>query len=254
MANREKRENNAVAAGRRGVRQVLRHNLWAVILAIATPVFLWCLEQVAEGELTRLDSMAYRVVVQGMRSDWLTPIMQSFSELGQIVVLVVLILAIAVFAPGKHPARMATLNLVCVVVLNQALKFIVQRPRPDGFRLAAASGYSFPSGHSMVAMGFYGLLVWMAWHYYGRHSAKRWLAAVGFSVIIVGVGLSRVYLGVHYASDVVAGFCVSLIWLVFFTRVVVPVLFPDRKDGPTPSSESGRSVRSSTARHMKGIA
>ena len=235
MANREKRENNAVAAGRRGVRQVLRHNLWAVILAIATPVFLWCLEEVAEGELTRLDGMAYR-------------------ELGQIVVLLVLILAIAVFAPGKHPARMATLNLACVVALNQALKFIVQRPRPDGFRLAAASGYSFPSGHSMVAMGFYGLLVWMAWHYYGRHSAKRWLAAVGFSVIIVGVGLSRVYLGVHYASDVVAGFCVSLIWLVFFTRVVVPVLFPDGKDGPTPSPESGRSVRSSTARHMKGIA
>ena len=225
MANREKRENNAVAAGRRGVRQVLRHNLWAVILAIATPVFLWCLE----------------IVVEGMRSDWLTPIMQSFSELGQIVVLLVLILAIAVFAPGKHPARMATLNLACVVALNQALKFIVQRPRPDGFRLAAASGYSFPSGHSMVAMGFYGLLVWMAWHYYGRHSAKRWLAAVGFSVIIVGVGLSRVYLGVHYASDVVAGFCVSLIWLVFFTRVVVPVLFPDGKDGPTPSPESGRS-------------
>ena len=242
-------EKQEKGAGRwRGLRQVLRHNLWAVILAIATPIFLWCLEEVAEGELTRLDGMAYRLVVEGMRSNQLTPVMQSFSELGQLVVLFVLVLAIAVFAPGKHPARMATLNLVCVFVLNQALKFIVQRPRPEGFRLAEASGYSFPSGHSMVAMGFYGLLVWMAWHYYGRHNAKRWIAAVGFSIIIVGVGLSRVYLGVHYASDVVAGFCVSRIWLVFFTRGGVPVLFPDGKgEEPAPPGSAGPAA----ARHMK---
>jgi undecaprenyl-diphosphatase len=120
----------------------------------------------------------------------------------------------------------AALNLVSVVLINQVLKYIVQRPRPDGFRLISEVGYSFPSGHSMVSMAFYGLCAWMVWTY-ERDRILRWLCCLSFASIVVVVGMSRVYLGVHYASDVIAGFCVSLAWLGVYTKIFCPLFMPE---------------------------
>ena len=118
------------------------------------------------------------------------------------------------------------LALVGVVLLNQVCKFIVQRPRPEGFRLIAESGYSFPSGHSMVAMAFYGLLAWMAWRH-ERDAVVRRISVTGFALVVVLVGISRIYLGVHYASDVIAGFCLAAAWLAVYTTVVAPIFLPE---------------------------
>lgn len=200
---------------------------WALVIFVAAVVFLALLEDVLGGSMMALDQTAYHVIVEGMRQDWLTPIMESVSELATPVVLLVMLLVVAAFAPGRRPGWCAGLNLVLVVALNLLLKQVVQRPRPDGFRLVAETGYSFPSGHSMVAMAFYGLLLWMVWNY-ERDRVQRWAFSLGFALIIVAVGFSRIYLGVHYASDVIAGFCVSLAWLAFYTRVVAPLLMPER--------------------------
>lgn len=212
----------------RGAREVgsgalglLRNNVRVVATLAAALVFVWLLGEVAGGEILRLDTLAYAVIVEGLRSDALTPFMEAFTSLASIVVLAVLAAVIAALAPGKAPGWCVSVNLVCVVLLNTALKYLVQRPRPDGFRLISESGYSFPSGHSMVAMAFFGLLIWMVWRYH-RHDVMRVVWCVVFGLVIVMVGVSRIYLGVHYASDVLAGFCVSLIWLVFYTRVVAP--------------------------------
>lgn len=208
-------------------RRLLRENLRLVLAAAAACIFIWLLEEVGEGELTKLDSGAYLLFVQTLRQPWLTPYMESISELAQPVVLLVMLLAVEAFAPGRRPGTCAAVNLVCAVALNVLLKQFVQRPRPDGFRLIAETGYSFPSGHSMVAMAFYGLLAWMVWHY-ERDRLVRWLCVIGFGLVIVLIGISRIYLGVHYASDVLAGFCVSLIWLALYTKLVVPLLMDEK--------------------------
>ena len=78
----------------------------------------------------------------------------------------------------------------------------------------------------MVAMAFFGLLVWMVWRY-ERDRAVRLGCVAAFSALAVAVGVSRVYLGVHYASDVIAGFCVSIVWLALYTRLVAPLLLRD---------------------------
>lgn len=208
--------------------RLLRENRLTIILAFALLLFLVLLQNVLTGSIRRLDASAYQLFVVLARRSWLTPIMEGFSALASPVVLAVTLLVVAAFAPGRASGICAALNLVCAVGLNFILKEIVQRPRPEGFRLVAESGYSFPSGHSMVSMAFYGLLVWMIWHY-EKNKILRVLFAGGFSLIIVFVGISRIYLGVHYASDVLAGFAVSLVWIMVYTRVVVPAFMEEEQ-------------------------
>lgn len=217
----------------RGVLGLFRDNKRVVALLAAALVFVWLLGEVASGEILRLDTLAYRLLVEELRSDALTPVMEAFTSLASVVVLAVMAAVIAALAPGKAPGWCVAVNLVAVVALNTVLKVIVQRPRPAGFRLISEAGYSFPSGHSMVAMAFFGLLIWMVWRYH-RRDLMRVVWCVCFGVVIVMVGVSRIYLGVHYASDVLAGFCVSLVWLIFYTRVVAPAFVA--VDAPAPGA------------------
>ena len=212
---------------REDIRQNLHSNRRIVLIVLALVFFYAVLQNMLAGDILRLDYYAYRIFVVRMRRAWLTPIMQSISELALPAVLVVMLLAVHAFAPGRSPGLCAACNLVGVVLLNQVFKFIVQRPRPEGFRLIAESGYSFPSGHSMVAMAFYGLLAWMAWRY-ERDPLVRHISMAGFGLVVMLVGISRVYLGVHYASDVLAGLLLSTAWLALYTKVVAPIFLPDQ--------------------------
>ena len=124
--------------------ELLRENKRVAIVAACTIVFLVLLEDVLEGGLIKLDEAAYVLIVEHLRTDWLTPIMESISALATPVTLLVMLLLIVAFAPGRRPGACCALNLALVVVLNQVLKFLVQRPRPEGFRLAAETGFSFP--------------------------------------------------------------------------------------------------------------
>ena len=210
----------------RKVAALARANWRIIALAVCAIVFVALLEDVLEGDLIRIDAAAYALIVERLRADWLTPVMEAVSALATPVSLIVFLLVIVAFAPGKRPGACAAVNLVLVFALNQALKFAIQRPRPDGFQLAVEHGFSFPSGHSMVAMAFFGLLAWMVWRY-EPDRATRIGCVVAFGAIVVLVGVSRIYLGVHYASDVIAGFCVSLAWLAIYTRVAAPLFLGD---------------------------
>ena len=127
--------------------RLVRDNLRTIIVVVAALVFMWLAQEILAGEAVKLDSWAYQLVVVYMRRSWLTPVMQSISELALPVVLIVMLLAVEAFAPGRRPAICAGVNLILVLVLNVVLKQIVHRPRPEGFRLIAETGYSFPSGH-----------------------------------------------------------------------------------------------------------
>jgi membrane-associated phospholipid phosphatase len=227
-----------------------RRNVLLIIAIVCIVVFLALLEDVLEGDIMRIDSLAYSTIVVGWRSDTLTPLMEGLSSLATPLVLIVMLVVVSAFAPGSRPGWCAALNLACAFCLNQLLKFLIQRPRPEDIQLVDASGYSFPSGHSMVAMAFYGLLIWMIWHY-DRNRIERWVMCILLALVIVGIGVSRVYLGVHYASDVLAGFCVSLAWLILYTRLIAPLFLdaiPARPDDrfPPEQIETGLSAQPAT--------
>lgn len=96
---------------------------------------------------------------------------------------------------------------------NSIIKHVVRRDRPTVDRLVAASSYSFPSGHSITAMLLWGTVIVLIGWSLRRHTGWRWLLIGVLSLWIVIIGLSRVYVGVHYPSDVVAGWSAGFVLL-----------------------------------------
>ncbi|RAK65969.1 phosphatase PAP2 family protein [Hymenobacter edaphi] len=104
------------------------------------------------------------------------------------------------------------------ITLNLLLKNFYHRPRPL-LPLTSASGLSFPSGHAMISASFYGLLIYLTWRHVANRSL-RWLLTLLITALILLIGLTRVYLRVHYASDVLAGFAAGTLWLL----IAIPLL------------------------------
>ena len=109
------------------------------------------------------------------------------------------------------------------------LKRFFNRPRPDIPVLREVSGLSFPSGHSMMSFTFYGLLIYIVWHEV-QNKTLKWILISLLSLTILTIGATRVYLRVHYASDVLAGFSLGLIWLVISLFVIRRVERYTRKE------------------------
>lgn len=99
------------------------------------------------------------------------------------------------------------------VSIMLGLKTLFSRVRPTDPLLAEVKGFSFPSGHAMSAMTFYGLLIYLVYRYINPPLLK-WSLIVLLSIFMFLIGISRVYLRVHYPSDVIAGFSMGVIWLV----------------------------------------
>jgi len=104
-------------------------------------------------------------------------------------------------------------------ILNQALKRLFERPRPETAMLEQ-SGLSFPSGHAMIGGSFYGLLIYIVWRTV-PNPLWRWLLTIVLTLLLLLIGYSRIYLNVHYATDVLAGFSAGILWLlisIYFMR------------------------------------
>ncbi|WP_042162437.1 phosphatase PAP2 family protein, partial [Paenibacillus gorillae] len=154
--------------------------------------------------------------VQQWESPWLTPIMKGLSLIGAgtLNVILTILIMIMLYFVFKH--RWELLFFIGVIagsaLLNVMLKAIFHRDRPTLHRLADATGYSFPSGHSMAAFALYGVLCFLLWKH-ARTALKRTLLIIAGTVMILAIGISRIYLGVHYPSDVIGGYLASGTWL-----------------------------------------
>jgi undecaprenyl-diphosphatase len=94
------------------------------------------------------------------------------------------------------------------------LKHLFNRPRPGIPLLYEAKGLSFPSGHALMSVTFYGLLIYIVFKTY-REKNSKWILIFLLMLLILVIGFTRVYLRVHYATDVIAGYCIGFLWLVF---------------------------------------
>ncbi len=145
--------------------------------------------------------------VLSVRAEWLTPIMKVFTFLGD-EEFFLLFLPLAYWLWKKQIMGRVGMVLLFTFVLNAIIKGIFQVPRPDLIEhLVHADDWSFPSGHSQGAMVLWG---WLAYELKDRR------AYIVAAILIAGVGFSRVYLGVHYPSDVLGGFFVGFLTMLIY--------------------------------------
>lgn len=185
--------------------------LFAVVLVTAGWVFVWVLAEVAGGmELAALNDRVYHLA-QGLRTPWADRVLVVITELGDAEVLTALLLGVAAWL-GLQRHWLALGHWLgaglFAALVPTLMKWAVQEPRPAA---AAVDGFSFPSGHttaSMVILGFLAVLV-------ARElpPARRWIAYVAGGLSALAIALSRLYLGVHWFSDVLGGMALGLAWV-----------------------------------------
>ena len=150
----------------------------------------------------------------GARSDGLTEVVLAVTQLGGgwTVVALTMMGALALLFSSRRSAVFLVGSMLGVGLLSPLLKEIVGRPRPQlGTPVYDAAGFSFPSGHSLASIVLFGALVLIA-----RTLRPRlaWPAATAAAILVASVGLTRIYLGVHYPTDVLAGWALGLAWLL----------------------------------------
>ena len=193
-------------------------NIKWIILFFLLIITLMIVEDVFEDEIMKLDTIGYNLI-SNIINPSITPIAIVITSIGGAIVIAALAIDVLILVKNRKISFSIILNLVIATILNIILKNIVQRPRPDEYRLITETGYSFPSGHSMVSMAFYGYFIYLTFKYLKNKKLKV-LLIIFLSILIILIGITRIYLGVHYTSDVIAGFLISICYLIIYTSLV----------------------------------
>ena len=199
------------------VKEFVEKNVKWIVLFICLVLTIGMTEDVLDNEINKLDVAGYTFIAENFISDSLTPIVKVITQFGGEIFLILLAIILFIVIKNKKTGFMIWLNLGLSALLNQILKHIIQRPRPDEYRIVDASGYSFPSGHSMVSAAFYGFLIYLIYKNV-KNKYLKWSLISILGLLVVLIGTSRIYLGVHYTSDVLAGFLIAISYLIVFCQ------------------------------------
>ena len=196
--------------------------LLGLAAAIGALVFFgWLADEVLEGETRQFDE-ATRAAVHQLASPALTTIMRGVSFTGSTISLtiatIIVVISFAMYKWGRA-AKLFAITMIGGSLLNMTLKLAFKRPRPvPFFNLTAPETYSFPSGHSLMSCCFFGALAAILTARIKRRRARviAWILATAMFLLI---GFSRIYLGVHHTTDVIAGFVAASIWILIIRFV-----------------------------------
>lgn len=190
-----------------------------IILAICIMGFLLLAENVFHKEIMEGDIIGYQLISTYFMSDFATAMAKCVTNFGGAICLIAISIGSIIVIKNKKIGVSIIFNLLIIAVLNFFLKGILQRPRPMEYRFIEENGYSFPSGHSAVSMAFYGFIIYLIYKYV-KNKYIKWSLITILGILIILVGVSRIYLGVHYTSDVVAGFLMAISYLVIYISII----------------------------------
>lgn len=183
--------------------------------------FLVLLSSILQGEGIPFDPFIRSAILE-LRTPWITRLLTliTYTANWQFITGVCLILLILP-RTRRFPGLVLSAAPLFSTMLYKLIKEIVQRPRPDEvLHLIQQGGFSFPSGHAMTGLVFYSLVLTLLLSL-TKKSSTRWMLLVFGGMYIFLIGFSRIYLGVHYPSDVLAGWCLGGIQLLLILRLPV---------------------------------
>lgn len=182
------------------------------LFVIAIVIFVKIADEILEREPLGFDNSVLLFLRSSQNSflDWL---FINFTDIGGLIgILVIGFISIAIFGYKKHYGRLILVlfGVGGAAVLNLILKGIFERSRPNLWEhLVTETSFSFPSGHAMASFALAASIVLALWY-----SRWRIAALIVGTIYVLFVGISRMYLGVHYPTDVIAGWCISLSWVL----------------------------------------
>ena len=162
--------------------------------------------------ISSFDDFIYKYFFQ-MRNKFFDIFFIFFTRLGDIIpVTIITICLLMIFS--KEDRYILGSSMIITLLINQGLKYIIQRPRPPlEERLISQSGYSYPSGHSMMAMCLYGVLIYLI-NTKLKNKKLKIILTIILSIIILLIGVSRIYVRVHYPSDVLGAYLLTILILI----------------------------------------
>ena len=153
-----------------------------------------------------------------LRNNSLDTIFKTITKFGNTITVIIFVILLVIFLERKSMWKLL-ITVISTVLVNQLLKHTIRRIRPDHLRLIEENGFSFPSGHSMISIALYGMLIYLVYKYIKNKILKITLIVL-LILLILGIGISRIYLGVHYPSDVLAGFCLSSSIIILVVTII----------------------------------
>lgn len=184
-------------------------------ISIPIIVLITIIALLLTNNLSFIDNL-YSIIV--IHNPYLTNILKFITQFGDVLVIVLICILLLIFYKNKKELIPLYLVTIISTILNNILKPIFARPRPELIQLVTEDTYSFPSGHASASMTFYGYLIYMVWQ---SKLEKKWKVVLTtiLSLLILTIGYSRIYLNVHHISDILAGFMVSIILLFTFINL-----------------------------------
>lgn len=188
-----------------------------VILAIILLIVLIIL--IITGYVSSFDNIVYNFIIS-FKNDRFTRIMKIITFLSSVKLMVILSLLSLIWLLFRKKEPLYILGTLCVSsLINVVFKNIFKRDRPNILRLIEETGYSFPSGHAMASMAFYGSIIVLALN--SKMEKKyKWIINIFLGILIFLIGMSRIYLGVHYPSDILGGWLIGFILLNILNEII----------------------------------
>lgn len=165
-----------------------------------------------------IDNIVYSFISNYV-SDDLTIFMKNFTYIASAPVVIIITILTLIFFKNKKYGLFMSIDLILITLFQFLLKYTFTRNRPLDINLIEETGYSFPSGHSLTAMAFYGFIIYLVLNSNLNRKIK-YVLTILLSIIIILVGLSRIYLGVHFFTDVIGGFSFSILFLIIYITII----------------------------------
>lgn len=167
------------------------------------------------GKMRWFDNLVY-TFIRMFECSFLDNYFVFITKFGNPIIIVIMISLIIFIFKNKH-SLMIVLIAACTALTNVVLKYIIRRERPLVLKLIEQGGYSYPSGHAMIAVSLYGYMFYIVCRRVRNKKLRKILCAL-LVILILSIGASRIYLGVHFASDIIGGFLLAMFELLLLVE------------------------------------